>query len=709
MAVSTSQTTSNEESQNASYCANLREQKELVQSNLEATVQRLNDGEDVYEIIEGIEGQLASIDASLASDCGGGESAGVGAGSFDPGAGPQSRPFIWKNDNPLEKPVSFHRSLMGANLDVVQALDLVEFEKDKLADAGMRNCIAYIRRWRRSGTARQTQIDSSNGLDFLTESPLNFESALEETVATSWNQPIEGNLPEFAQGINSNPFNSETVYDIPIETAFNPEVLNNFKGSVTDFADYSSFVPVNSFNEASPSSNIQGVAAPTSSPVSQPRSASSVGKVISANPGGSGFGGFLTRLTNNLLSIPSRPPLYSGKGGPSNEKIGALEEGVWQFLFNPTELSLRAGPDYNKAQTWGVSEKENSGQPLSWRSNKNAELKFNRVLLNGYVFGRRVEELEQGLFDLFMARDGGGQDGPDVLEFVWGQKVFGPCVIKDVEITEKAWDGGLVVNAEVSFTLEQIPEWTINDGEVSVYNPSQLPLSNAQSLLSSAAGTVGVGTTSPGGAGAPSPDGGGGAGSPDQNAQEPNNPAASNQTYRTCQNAFKQIGVFQEAVNYSKNKRQGFFGRADTQTLTKNYVDAFKKYETAFNNAKSALGEGLIKRVPKDQQPAVVRQVSSELAKSGRPNAALEKVIEAAEKAKTAAKGIWDSGTCKNAVENANEYVKNVKNANNKKALCKGITVGKRCNIGAGNFATNPCNNKRLICKANGFYGEVAS
>lgn len=716
MAVSTSQTTSNEEAKNASHCAYLREQKELAQSNLEATVQRLDDGEeDVYEIIEGIEEQLASIDAQLAADCGGvGETgSGVnGAASSDPGAGPQSRPFIWKNNNPLEKPTSFHRSLMGANLDVVQALDLIEFEKDKLADAGMRNCIAYIRRWKRSGVARQTQIDTSNDLDFPANSSLDYETALEEAVGTSWNQPIDENLPEFAQGIGVNPFNPNTVYEIPAEDAFNPssEVVNS--SAVANFADYSSFVPVNAFREATPTSTIQGNIAPTSSPVSQLRKASSAGKVISANPGGSGLGGFLTRLTNNLLNIPSQPPLYSGKGGPSNAKIGSLEEGVWQFLFNPSELQLRAGPDYNKAQTWGVSDKENSGQPLSWRNNKNAELKFNKVLLNGYIFGRRVEELEQGILDLFMSRDGGGQDGPDVLEFVWGQKVFGPCVIKDIEVTEKAWDGGLVVNAEVSFTLEQIPEWTINDGAVEVYNPSQLPLSQAESIVAQTNGNVEAGTTSPGGGG------GGGGGtpdqSPDQNAQEPNNPETTGNTYKTCQKAYYFIEVFQQ-VEISGNQIKSAIVRNNQVDNKKRNArtlsQLLEKYKKSYDQAKSALGDGFTRRIPVTQTPVAIGQAVNELINSNKSDAAtiaVDRVRNAALKAKAAAGNIWESGTCKNAIKNAQKYTENVKNANNKKALCEGITVGKPCNIGAGNFATNPCNQKRLICKANGFYAEIA-
>lgn len=710
MAVSTSQTTSNEESKNASYCAYLREQKELTQSNLEATVQRLDDGEeDVYETIEGIEGQLASIDAQLAADCGGvGETnSDINGGTpSDPGSEPQSRPFIWKNDNPLEKPTSFHRSLMGANLDVVQALDIIEFEKDKLADAGMRNCIAYIRRWKRSGVARQTQIDTSNDLDFPANFSLDYETALENTVGTSWNQPIDENLPEFAQGIGVNPFNPNTVYNISPEGAFNPssEVVNSF--AVAEAADYS-FVPVNSFREATPTSTIQGNIAPTSSPVSQPRKASSAGKVISANPGGSGFGGFLTRLTNNLLNIPSQPPLYSGKGGPSNAKIGSLEEGVWQFLFNPSELQLRAGPDYNKAQTWGVSDKENSGQPLSWRNNKNAELKFNKVLLNGYIFGRRVEELEQGILDLFMSRDGGGQDGPDVLEFVWGQKVFGPCVIKDIEISEKAWDGGLVVNAEVSFTLEQIPEWTINDGAVEVYNPSQLPLSQAESIAAQTDGNVGDGTTSPG-EGTPR------GGTPDQNAQEPNNPEATGNTYKTCQKAYYFIEVFQQ-VEISGNQTK--FVIAPNNQIEGKKINArrlsqlLEKYKKSYDQAKSSLGSGFTRRIPTTQTPVAVGQAVNELINSNKPDAgtiAVDRVRNAALRAKAAAGNIWDSGTCKNSIKNAQKYAENAKNANNKKALCEGITVGKPCNIGAGNFATNPCNQKRLICKANGFYAEIA-
>jgi hypothetical protein len=50
-------------------------------------------------------------------------------------------------------------------------------------------------------------------------------------------------------------------------------------------------------------------------------------------------------------------------------------------------------------------------------------------------------------------------------------------VIKNINVKEKMWDEGEVVNAELSFTLEQIPEWTINDGAyVDVARPGRRPL-----------------------------------------------------------------------------------------------------------------------------------------------------------------------------------------------------------------------------------------
>ncbi len=185
--------------------------------------------------------------------------------------------------------------------------------------------------------------------------------------------------------------------------------------------------------------------------------------------------------SNNSLKLSENlsGPLYSANPfGSTESSTSPVGSGVWQFLFNPEELPLTSGPEYNRAESWGVSDPANSGQPLSWRRNQNRKLNFGRILLHGYTFGKRVDSLEKGLQDLFMAREGDGDDGPPVLEFVWGRRVFGPCVIQNVQVREKAWDKGILVNAEVSFDLEQVPEWTINDGFVDVLRPGRQPTVN---------------------------------------------------------------------------------------------------------------------------------------------------------------------------------------------------------------------------------------
>jgi hypothetical protein len=207
-------------------------------------------------------------------------------------------------------------------------------------------------------------------------------------------------------------------------------------------------VPDNSAYQSRPRQPV-----PTSVPDTKPQSSPKSGKTVSANPSG----------TVNTAGVTVLPP-------PT--------DAVWMFLFNPEELQLSSGPDYNRAETWGVSDSENSGQPLSWRSNRNKKLSFGKVLLHGYTFGKRVDTLEAGLQQLFMAREGEGSDGPPVLEFVWGKRFFGPCVIQNIQVREKAWDKGILVNAEVSFELEQVPEWTINDGEVDVLRPGRQPTVN---------------------------------------------------------------------------------------------------------------------------------------------------------------------------------------------------------------------------------------
>ena len=311
--------------------------------------------------------------------------------------------------------------------------------------------IAYIRYWSRKGTQQKTSVNYNpvNG------SPADSQQALLNQINTL----SYGTDLDLGAVTSTNP--TRTILTTPTNTAYQG-----------------------------------GRRQPVPTQTTEPRGPSflnRLGSIFSANPGGA-------------AAPPWANPFSSRAAAPSPDNA------VWQFLFNPEELQLSSGPDFNRAETWGVADPANSGQPLSWRSNKNRKLTFGKVLLHGYTFGKRVDSLEKGLQELFQARDGeNGADGPPVLEFVWGQRVFGPCVIQNIQVREKAWDKGLLVNAEVSFDLEQVPEWTINDEFVDVLRPGRQSTINDPSVASeeyrdTAGGDGGTPAVEPGGGGGRKPD-----------------------------------------------------------------------------------------------------------------------------------------------------------------------------------------------------------
>ena len=306
----------------------------------------------------------------------------------------------------------------------------------------MSSAIAYIRYWSRKGTQQKTSVNYNpvNG------APADPQEALAGNFSAVQSLNVGGNST-----VNTNVSGSFQI------TGENP-VAGFVQGSPTTS---STTIPTNTAYQTQSQQSV-----PTATAPAKPSFLSRLGSIFSANPGGA----TAPAWANPFSSQPAAP-------SPDNA--------VWQFLFNPEELQLSSGPDFNRAETWGVSDPANSGQPLSWRSNKNRKLTFGKVLLQGYTFGRRVDSLEKGLQELFLARDGeNGADGPPVLEFVWGQRVFGPCVIQNIQVREKAWDKGLLVNAEVSFDLEQVPEWTINDGFVDVLRPGRQSTINDPTVAS---------------------------------------------------------------------------------------------------------------------------------------------------------------------------------------------------------------------------------
>lgn len=327
------------------------------------------------------------------------------------------------------------KKILGAHLEVLKAKD--RYNNNKLADitfvegtsCGMSDAIAYIRYWTRTGTAQKNPVQSDTQFVLPDNVSEQLSKQLSELYGNSTKLSSLYTTDFDPNSIQYSPLDgykaAESFKNLPKNEYFNAGKLPEFPNPIkTSDVDYTK-----------------------------------VGRVYGANPSG-------TTLAHNVTWA------------------APINDAVWQFLFNPEELQLSSGPEYNRAESWGVSDPVNSGQPLSWRMNRNRKLTFGKVLLHGYSFGKRVDSLEKGLQDLFMAREGEGSDGPPVLEFVWGKRVFGPCVIQNIQVREKAWDKGILVNAEVSFELEQVPEWTINDGFVDVLRPGRQPTVNDPSIAS---------------------------------------------------------------------------------------------------------------------------------------------------------------------------------------------------------------------------------
>jgi hypothetical protein len=570
------------------------------------------------------------------------------------------------------------RSLLGGNLDVFSALDKVEFQ-GSLGDGSLRGNVAYIRMWKRGGSAQQAastqqtvEPPKSDTLQILQE---DLEAAI-------------GNRDNVTNG-----FNPYEDVDNPIEVAeANIQIAENRLSEEKQKA-ISTQTPT-----SSKVASTTAIAVPQSAKTTTP-STPSVGAVKSANPSG-----FLNTLTNrgDGVGLPQGKVKYSGKltENSSSATGKALGEMMWQFLFNPSELELDVGPEFKDAETWGVSDKGNSGKPLHWSHNKNAQLKFNSVLLNGFVFGRKVEALEQGLIELFMAREGEGQHGPHVLEFVWGKRVFGPCVIKNVNIKEKMWDEGEVVNAEVSFTLEQVPEWTINDGFVDVARPGRQQL--ATNPAAGATGAAGA-PPGPGAPGAPAAPGGGGA--PDQKPPQKQDPTTGGSAYRTCQKAFELAEVFVSIMYREGPSAKANFNRQNGVVLGDQVLS---KYKNAYSQASSSVGTNFTRRVPQQYTPASTENSLRSMRQAGAMfDKQIDLITTAASKSREAMLNVWN-GDCKKIIADGKAAQIGAQNANSKQALCSGITVGRSCNIGAGNFSPkNPCSGKVLRCNGRGKYEAI--
>jgi len=648
-------------------------------------------------------------------------------------------------------PVPQAKNLYGANLDVVTSLDLIKFEQ--FGDGSMRNAIAYIVPWERGGTASKTEAKPTTGSLFR-----------------------DGALADLANSIWSGDFNTDDL-DLGVDTSgldldFTSPIKWDEEGSewtTTNLdldlgIDYSGidYKGTNPF-EAKVDQGERQKKLGSSIPIGVRQGLLTGAQVLNSvlSPQGSQTGQFIETGMNVLGDITDTPsgPVYVGnaagvisqgldyatmfgfnipgrglttsispdlqssesKWKGKKDEISVISKGVWQFLFNPEELSLSVGPDYKPTETWGVLDDANGGKPLHFTSLKNPELKFNKVLLNGYVFGRQVENLEQGLMELFMKNPAGNNPhGPQVLEFVWGQKTFGPCVIKNIQIKEKMWDNGLLVNAEVSFTLVKVPEWTINDGQVSVYDPSALPT------------TIGVGTTGPVDTGTTSSE---------TNANEPSseesNPTSSDNNqgeltqltaeekslYKKCQSAQNDAEKF--AKISEKIKPSGYIFSENLTASKSDIRSAMNKHIKLYNSMKSKWGREFTGKItnPLAEPSALKRSVEIGLSafkdlpdnrKSAEVSSIRLFVSNAADSGRNAMLAISKSARCKNVRAKADkitaqqkEQFKQQKERQEKQKRCNALRAGSPCSpLGS---LSQTCGGTRIICGRNGFWQNSAN
>ena len=540
-----------------------------------------------------------------------------------------------QEDKPKEKEPSYtFATRKGEANSVADRLDTISFVPGSYG--AMSASIAYIRYWSRKPAAQKTPVSSETLQGGPADSKDEVTSALNR---------ISSNNIAFSQ-------QSESFYTSNIPT---PSVVLETNSSPLRNASYQYSAPAPE--------------PPADTPKS-PTFFDRVGSLFSANPSGSA----------SLPGAPSPtgPTKYASNDAPNPESA------VWQFLFNPEELQLSSGPDYNRAETWGVSDAANHGQPVSWRAHKNRKLTFSKVLLHGYAFGRRVDKLEIGLQDLFMARSGEGMDSPPVLEFVWGSRTFGPCVIQNIQVREKAWDKGLLVNAEVSFELEQIPEWTVNDGFVDVLRPGRQPVLNDQSLEAKGYDDQNAGPpeTKP-----PATEPGGGGGRPtgariqQLKAQEDK-----------CKKAEEVARGFRELIKSAREFKPVLISLIDNRRISVKYTEnLLKTYEKNYNKFQNYItGSSKLPLIYTPEQVKIsVQNYAADWSKNKIDTATYrEKVgqlfMDASASSEAFAKGIYLSATCKDAPRNRQEAERARETKNERDFYCRNVVQDRECGVGAG-------------------------
>jgi hypothetical protein len=132
------------------------------------------------------------------------------------------------------------------------------------------------------------------------------------------------------------------------------------------------------------------------------------------------------------------------------------------------------------------------------------------------------------------------------------------------------------------------------------------------------------------------------------------------------------------------------------------------KYKNAYSQASSSVGTNFTRRVPQQYTPASTENSLRSMRQAGAMfDKQIDLITTAASKSREAMLNVWN-GDCKKIIADGKAAQIGAQNANSKQALCSGITVGRSCNIGAGNFSPkNPCSGKVLRCNGRGKYEAI--
>ena len=128
-------------------------------------------------------------------------------------------------------------------------------------------------------------------------------------------------------------------------------------------------------------------------------------------------------------------------------------EDVYPMLINPESLKWSRAATYSEQATAGTGVQSKQYYNTGGRS-----LKIDNIKLETYRHGKTLTQYIEGFEALLQPQV--SEDrwyAPKPLNFVWGSRQFGPCVLVDVNWSEEAWISGEPATAQLSLTLEEIP------------------------------------------------------------------------------------------------------------------------------------------------------------------------------------------------------------------------------------------------------------